>query len=94
MRPEQKRATANAETIKPTAALLTPKERANTGIAGRTIPNPNATKNDAKINIFTSRGKSANGEVNLDRINRLPHQLLPREPLHNPCLYAMELRAT
>ena len=91
--PEENRATAKAETINPTAALLTPKERAKTGIAGRTIPKPNATKNDAKINIFTSRRNWAKGEVNLDWINRLPHQLLPHELLHNPYLYAMELRA-
>jgi hypothetical protein len=31
--------------------------------------------------------------VNLDRINRLPHQMLPRERLHSPYLYAMEFRA-
>ena len=94
MSPEQKRATAKAETIKPTAALFTPKDRAKTGIAGRTIPKPSATKKDATISIFTSRGKSAKGEVNLDRINRLPHQMLLHERLHNPCLCAVESRAT
>ena len=93
MSPEQKRATAKAETIKPPAALFTPKDRAKTGIAGRTIPKPSATKKDATISIFTSRGKSAKGEVNFDRINRLPHQQLLLEQQHNLCLCAMELRA-
>lgn len=90
MSPEEKRATAKAETIKPTAALLTPKERANTGMAGRTIPKPSATKNDATISMFTSRENCAKGEVNLSRINRLPHQLILHERLHNLCLCAME----
>ena len=93
MSPEEKRATAKAEMINPTAALLTPKERAKTGMAGRTIPKPSATKNDAKINIFTSGGNSANGEVNLDLINQWPRQMLPHGRLHNLCLCAMEFLA-
>jgi len=36
--PDAKRVIANIEMIKPIAALLTPKVRANTGIAGRIIP--------------------------------------------------------
>lgn len=50
--------------IKPTAAWLTPKELANTGIAGTTIPKPTATKKDAPTRTFTSRGRSESGFLN------------------------------
>jgi hypothetical protein len=60
--PEQKRVIAKAETIKPIAALLTPKDLAKTGIAGMTMPKPTATKKDAAIRIETSRGRSLKGE--------------------------------
>ena len=62
IRPELKRVIAKAETIKPIAALLTPKDLAKTGMAGMTIPKPTATKNDAAIRIETSRGRSLKGE--------------------------------
>ena len=61
--PEQKRAIAKVETIKPTAALLTPKDLVNRGIAGTTIPNPTATKNDAPTKTLTSRGRPARSFV-------------------------------
>jgi hypothetical protein len=60
--PEAKRVIAKAETIKPIAALFTPKDFAKTGIAGITIPKPTATKNDAAIREETSRGRSRNGD--------------------------------
>ena len=59
--PDANRVMAKAESINPIAAWLTPKERANTGIAGTIIPNPTATKNPAPTSTFTSRGKSASG---------------------------------
>lgn len=58
MSPEQKRAIANAETSNPTEALFTPKDFANSGIAGMTIPKPTATKNPAVVRTLTSRGSS------------------------------------
>jgi hypothetical protein len=78
--PEAKRVIAKAETMIPIAALFTPKDFANTGIAGMTIPKPTATKKVAATSDETSRGKSRNGE----RIN--PVSLLPllREPLRTP----------
>jgi hypothetical protein len=54
---------ANAETIRPIAALFTPKDFANTGIAGITIPNPTATKKEAATSTETSRGRSLNGDL-------------------------------
>jgi hypothetical protein len=38
---------------------------ANKGIVGAMIPNPTATKNEAKTRTPTSRGNSAKGLVNL-----------------------------
>jgi hypothetical protein len=78
--PEQKRVIAKAETIKPIAALFTPKDFAKIGIAGMTIPNPTATKKEAATRIDTSRGSSLKGE----RINLKFLQLLLHERLHNP----------
>jgi len=52
---------ANAETIKPIAVLLTPKEAAKIGIAGMIKPKPIATKNETVERIATSRGRSRNG---------------------------------
>ena len=88
MSPEAKRVIANAETIKPIAALLTPKDLAKTGIAGMMIPKPTATKKDAATRIDTSRGRSLNG----DRIN--PVTLLPllHEQLHTLDLIAEVFR--
>ncbi|MEY3686459.1 MAG: hypothetical protein RLZZ73_317, partial [Actinomycetota bacterium] len=62
--PDANLVTAKAEMIKPTAAWLTPKELANTGIAGTTIPKPTATKKDAPTRTFTSRGRSESGFLN------------------------------
>lgn len=81
-KPDEKRAIAKAETISPIAALLTPKDRANTGMAGSTIPNPIATKKEAEIATFTSRG---NPDTEINR--EILQQLLP-EQLHN--LYLCE----
>jgi hypothetical protein len=53
---------AKAETIKPIAALFTPKDLAKTGIAGITMPKPTATKKDAAIRMETSRGRSLKGD--------------------------------
>jgi hypothetical protein len=78
--PDAKRVIAKAETIKPIAALLTPKDFAKTGIAGITIPKPTATKNDAAIRDETSRGRSLNGE----RINLVILLPLHHVPLHTP----------
>ena len=82
IKPDAKRVIAKAETINPIAALLTPKDLANTGIAGITIPKPTATKKDAATSDETSRGRSLNGE----RIN--PVTLLP---LHHALLHTLDL---
>jgi hypothetical protein len=60
--PEAKRVSAKSEMINPTAALLTPKDRAKSGIAGTIIPKPTATKNEATTRTLTSRGRSRNGD--------------------------------
>jgi hypothetical protein len=60
--PDEKRAKAKADTTKPTAVLLTPKDFVNTGIAGKTIPNPRATKNEAMITTWTSLGNPETGD--------------------------------
>lgn len=52
---------ANAETIRPIAVLVTPKEEANMGMAGMIKPNPIATKNETVERIATSRGRLRNG---------------------------------
>ena len=74
-KPEANLAKANAESMDPTCALFTPKDFAKSGIVGAMIPNPTATKKDAKTSTPTSRGNSAKGLVNfsLNRvINRYP----------------------
>ena len=63
--PLANRAKANAEIIKPTCALFTPNERANSGNVGAMIPNPTATKKEEKTRTPTSRGNSAKGLENL-----------------------------
>ena len=63
IKPDAKRVMAKAETIKPIAALFTPKDLANTGIAGITMPNPTATKKEAATSDETSRGRSLNGDL-------------------------------
>ena len=63
--PLANRAKANAEMIRPTCALFTPNEFAKRGIVGAMIPNPTATKKEAKTRTPTSRGNSAKGLVNL-----------------------------
>lgn len=57
--PDEKRAKAKADTTKPTAVLLTPKDLTNTGIAGKIMPKPKATKNEAIITTWTSRENPA-----------------------------------
>jgi hypothetical protein len=75
--PEQNRVIAKAETIKPIAALFTPKDFAKIGIAGITIPKPTATKKEAATRIETSRGSSLKGErINLNFLQLLLHELL------------------
>ena len=59
--PEENLIIANAETIKPMAVLLTPKEAAKIGIAGMIKPKPIATKNETVERIATSRGRFRNG---------------------------------
>ena len=60
--PDEKRAKAKAATTMPTAVLLTPKDLVNTGIAGKTMPNPKATKNEAMITTWTSLGNPETGD--------------------------------
>jgi hypothetical protein len=60
-KPEEKRIIAKAETIKPIAVLLTPKEEAKIGIAGIIKPKPIATKNETVESIATSLGRTRNG---------------------------------
>ena len=55
------RMSANALTTLAAAAVLTPNPRANSGIAGATIPYPRATVNETAVRIGTSRGKPRNG---------------------------------
>jgi hypothetical protein len=60
--PDEKRANAKTETTNPTAVLLTPKDLANTGIAGKTMPKPSATKKDEITTTWTSRGNPETGD--------------------------------
>jgi hypothetical protein len=60
-KPDEKRITAKAETIKPTAVLLTPNDEAKIGIAGIIKPKPIATRNETVESIATSRGRTRNG---------------------------------
>ena len=77
IKPDAKRVIAKAETIKPIAALFTPKDFAKTGIAGMTIPKPTATKNEATMRMETSRGRPLNGDViNRESPNRFVYQIL------------------
>lgn len=61
--PEVNRAIAKAETTKPTAVLFTPNDLTKTGIAGKTMPKPSATKNEAMMTTWTSRGNPAIGDL-------------------------------
>ena len=91
-KPEAKRDSAKREMIRPTAALLTPNDRAKSGIAGTMIPKPTATKKDATTRTLTSRGRSRSGDCSfLGRIgfNRLLLRLTLDEPLRNLHWYAM-----
>ena len=63
-KPDANRVKAKSEMINPTAALLTPKDRVNSGIAGTMIPKPTATKNEATTRTLTSRGRSRSGDWN------------------------------
>ena len=83
--PDENRAMANIETMSPTAELFTPKDLANSGIAGMMMPNPSATKNDADTRTLTSRGNPARSRV---EINQLPRQLLHHELLRSHGKYA------
>jgi hypothetical protein len=60
--PDENRESAKTETTSPTAVLLTPKDLAKTGIAGKTMPKPSATKNDEIITTWTSRGNPETGD--------------------------------
>jgi hypothetical protein len=42
--------------------LLTPKDLVKTGIAGKTMPKPKATKNEAMITTWTSLGNPETGD--------------------------------
>jgi hypothetical protein len=55
---ETNRKKANALTARPTAVVPTPKERANSGIAGATMPKPSATTKATTERTPTSRGRS------------------------------------
>jgi hypothetical protein len=55
---ETKRKNAKALTASPTAVVPTPKDRANSGIAGATMPKPSATTKATTARIPTSRGSS------------------------------------
>jgi len=87
--PDEKRAMANIETMSPTAELFTPKDLANSGIAGMMMPNPSATKNDAETRTLTSRGNPARSRV---EINQLPRQQIHHELPRSREMYARELR--
>ena len=63
--PEAKRAKAKADTTKPTAVLFTPNDLTNTGIAGKMMPKPNATKNEAMMTTWTSREKPESADFKL-----------------------------
>lgn len=63
--PEEKRAKAKADTTKPTAVLFTPNDLTNTGIAGKMMPKPNATKNEAMMTTWTSREKPESADFRL-----------------------------
>ncbi len=94
MSPDAKRAKAKAEMIDPTCALLTPKERAKSGSVGAMIPNPTATKNEAKTRTPTSRGNSRRGfqSLILVKISRAPRPQIHFVPLHNLHWYEVEFR--
>lgn len=87
--PDENRAMANIETMSPTAELFTPKDLANSGIAGMMMPKPSATKNDADTRTLTSRGNPARSRV---EINQLPRRQIRHEPLRNREMYATGLR--
>ena len=55
------RISANALTTLAAVAVLTPNWRANSGMAGATIPYPSATVNETAVRTSTSRGRSRNG---------------------------------
>ncbi len=61
IKPEENLIMAKAETIRPIAVFVTPKEAAKMGIAGIINPNPIATKKETVERIATSRGRSRNG---------------------------------
>ncbi len=63
--PDENRAKAKAETTKPTAVLFTPKDLTNTGIAGKMMPKPNATKNEAMMTTWTSRENPESADLKL-----------------------------
>ena len=63
--PDEKRAKAKADTTRPTAVLFTPKDLTNTGIAGKMMPKPSATKNEAMMTTWTSRENPATADLKL-----------------------------
>lgn len=58
-----KRTSAKTEMTALASKVLTPNERANTGIAGARIPKPSATQNAMADRTATSAGKPANNGV-------------------------------
>jgi hypothetical protein len=58
LKAETNRKNAKALTASPTAVVPTPKARANSGMAGATIPKPSATTKAMTARTLTSRGKS------------------------------------
>src|SRR4051794_27270044 len=64
-RAELSRISANALTTAPAAVRDTPKLRANSGIAGATMPKPAATKNATADSTATSIGRPRSGPVEI-----------------------------
>ena len=63
--PDENRAKAKAEITKPTAVLFTPNDLTNTGMAGKMMPKPNATKNEAMMTTWTSRENPESADFRL-----------------------------
>src|SRR5436190_17269632 len=76
---ETNRIRANAEITAPTAVLPTPKECANSGIAGATTPNPMATATATAASTATSRGSPRNGSLTGGRSEPSDEQVRRRD---------------
>lgn len=64
---------AKLEMIKPIKVLVTPKVRANIGMAGIIRPKPIATRKEIVVSTDTSRGRPLNGELNFKRATLQQH---------------------